>query len=77
VRERSGDYTAARSEAETSLKLAPNVDAYLVLARIDLQQKNLPQSASDVQSALRVEPKNPAALGMKQALESRGQQVQP
>ena len=32
--EQQGDSANARSEAQTSLRLQPNVDAYLVLARI-------------------------------------------
>jgi tetratricopeptide (TPR) repeat protein len=73
VRERSGSPAAARTEAQTSLKLAPNVDAYLVLARIELQANQLSASATDVAAALRLEPANAAALGMKTALTSRGQ----
>ena len=42
VRERSGTADDARAEAQTSLKLAPNVDAYLVLARLDLKADNSP-----------------------------------
>jgi tetratricopeptide (TPR) repeat protein len=76
VRERSGSTDEARAEAQSSLKLAPNVAAYLVLARLDLQGNQLSASASDVANALRLEPKNSAALGMKTALEARGQTVQ-
>ncbi len=75
VRERSGSADDARAEAEASLKLAPNVDAYLVLARLDLQANQLPASASDVAAALKLEPANAAALGMKTALEARGQSL--
>ena len=73
VRERSGATAAARTEAQTSLRLAPNIGAYLVLARLDLQANQLPASASDVANALRLEPANSAALGMKTALAARGQ----
>ncbi len=75
VREQSGDFDAARAEAQTSIKLKPNVNAYLVLARIDLQQDSLPAAAVDVSNALRLEPTNPAALGMRTAIQNRGQQV--
>jgi tetratricopeptide (TPR) repeat protein len=75
VRERSGSSDDARTEAQTSLKLSPNVDAYLVLARLDLQANQLPESASDVAAALKLEPANSAALGMKTALQSRGQSL--
>jgi len=75
VRERSGSADDARAEAQTSLKLAPNVDAYLVLARLDLQSSQLPASAADVAAALKLEPANAAALGMKTALQFRGQSL--
>ncbi len=73
VREQSGDDTEARNEAMASLRLKPNVNAYLVLARLDLKKNDLPASASDVSNALRLEPANSAALGMKTALQNRGQ----
>jgi tetratricopeptide (TPR) repeat protein/TolB-like protein len=73
VRERSDAAADARTEAGTSLQLAPNVTAYLVLARLDLQANRLSDSAADVANALRLEPANFAALGMKTALASRGQ----
>jgi tetratricopeptide (TPR) repeat protein len=63
----------ARAEAQNSLQLAPNVAAYLVLARIDLQINQLSESAYNVANALRLEPNNSAALGMKTALAARGQ----
>ena len=75
VREQSGDANQARMEANASLRLRPNVEAYLVLARLDLQANNLPASAQSVQAALRLEPANPAASGMRQALRSRGQNL--
>jgi tetratricopeptide (TPR) repeat protein/TolB-like protein len=75
VRERSGSTDEARAEAQASLKLSPNVAAYLVLARLDLQAQQLPAAATDVSNALRVAPKDPAALGMKSTLEARGQSV--
>jgi len=75
VRERSGSTNEAREEAETSLRLVPNVPAYLVLARLALQANRLDESAYDVSHALLIDPKNPAALGMKTALEAHGQSV--
>lgn len=75
IREQSGHPAEARKEAEISLRLRPNVAAYLILARIELAANQLAASASDVGNALRLEPKNSAALGMKQALQSRGQSL--
>jgi tetratricopeptide (TPR) repeat protein len=73
VREQSGDEAAARNEAQASIKLAPNVNAYLVLARLDLRKNDLAASAANVANALRLEPASPAAAGMRTALQNRGQ----
>jgi tetratricopeptide (TPR) repeat protein len=73
VREHSGSPADARQEAEASLKVHPNVEAYLVLARLELQANHMPESASEVSKALQLEPGNAAAQGMKQALQARGQ----
>jgi Tfp pilus assembly protein PilF len=73
VRERSGSTAEARTEAQTSLNLHPNVPAYLVLARLDLQANQPASSASNVIKALQLDPKDSAARGMRQALEARGQ----
>jgi tetratricopeptide (TPR) repeat protein len=75
VRERSEDLKAARNEAQQSLSLAPNVAAYLVLAKLDLESNQLSAAANEVSAALRIEPANANAQGMKQAVEARGQQV--
>ena len=75
VRTRTGNIDDARTEAQASLKLQPTVDAYLVLAKIELQAKQLTASAADVSNALKLDPKNPAALAMRQALLARGQRI--
>ena len=75
VREVSGDAAQARSEAATSLKLQPNVAAWMVLARIDLAANLLPASADDVSHALLIEPTNFAAIAFRQVLRQRGQNV--
>ncbi|MDP9038965.1 MAG: tetratricopeptide repeat protein [Acidobacteriota bacterium] len=75
VRERSGAPADARAEAQTSIRLGPSVAAYLILARLDMQSDKLAESAADVAHALRLEPANSAALGMKTALAARGQSL--
>ena len=75
VREHSGDANSARQEAQRSLALSPNVSAHLVLARLDLATNQLGTAATEVSQALKLEPANANARGMKLALESRGQQV--
>ncbi len=76
VRQLSGSLDEARTEAQTSVRLAPNAPAYLVLARVEMNKNELAAAVSDVQSALRLEPKNAAALGMRQELQSKSQVVQ-
>ncbi len=75
IRERTGERDEARAEAQKSLQLAPNVAAHLVLARLDLLTSQLPAAAQEVQAALRIAPTDANARGLKQAVESRGQQV--
>jgi tetratricopeptide (TPR) repeat protein len=75
VREHEGDTKEARTEAAESLKAQPNVTAYLVLGRLDLQANQKPAAAADVSSALKLEPQNSAARTLKQQVESKGQPV--
>jgi tetratricopeptide (TPR) repeat protein len=75
VREHEGDAREARAQATESLKTQPNVNAYLVLARLDLQANQKPAAAADVSGALKLEPQNPVARGIKQQIESKGQPV--
>ena len=75
VRERDGDTKEARVQAEESLKTQPNVTAYLVLGRLDLQANQKPAAAADVSSALKLEPQNSAARGLRQQIENKGQPV--
>jgi uncharacterized protein HemY len=75
VREQGGDAQAARAHAAESLKTQPNVTAYLVLARLDLQANQKPAAADDVSSALKLEPQNAAARALRQQIESKGQTV--
>ena len=75
IREQSGNTAEARTEAQTSIKLKPNAEAYLVIARLELQANQNAASASAVSNALKIEPNNTAAQGMKQALQARGQSL--
>ena len=75
VRQESGNLPEARSEAQASLSIAPNIDAYLILARLELSANNLQASAADVKSALSLDPSSGAAQGMRSALASRGQAI--
>lgn len=77
VREQSNDMAEARKEALTSLRLQPNAPALLVLARMDAAQNQPKVAADEVSQALQLDPKNTAALALRQVLESRGQTVRP
>ena len=61
VLEKKGDVANARAEAQTSVRLKPNVDALLVLARLDLKQNQVQSAAGEVDRALALEPANSAA----------------
>jgi tetratricopeptide (TPR) repeat protein/TolB-like protein len=73
VREQSGTLDDARTEALVAINIKPSVDAYLVLARIDLQKNDLPAAAAEVQKALQLEPANAAAIAVRDQLIQRGQ----
>jgi tetratricopeptide (TPR) repeat protein len=75
LREASGDAAKARDEAKTSLIMKPNVAALLVLARLDLAEKQPGASAEDVSRALKIEPTNAAAIALKLVLQEHGQTV--
>ena len=66
--EKKGDLTNALAEAQTSARLQPNVDALLVIARIDLKKNLFQSAAGEVDRALALEPANPAALALKRDL---------
>jgi Flp pilus assembly protein TadD/TolB-like protein len=63
--EKKGDLPNARTEALTSVRLQPNVDALLVLARLDLKQSQLQSAASEVDRALALQPSDETAQALK------------
>lgn len=69
VREKSGQKAEARTEAQNSLRLKPNVAAYLVLARLDLADKNVPAAVEDVNHATTLDPHNPQAIALRMSLQ--------
>ena len=66
--ERKGDANNAWSEAQTSIRLQPNVDALLVLARLELKKNQVQSAAGDVDRALALEPANASALALKREI---------
>ncbi len=75
IRERTADRDAARTLAQRSIALHDNPSAHLVLARLLLLASQVPAAAGEVGAALRLDPKNPEAGGLKQAVIARGGQV--
>jgi tetratricopeptide (TPR) repeat protein len=71
VRERAGDTDAARKEAQAALDRQPNLDAYLVLTRLDLAANQLPQARDEDDQAIKLDPSNRAAKDLRKAIESR------
>jgi Flp pilus assembly protein TadD len=69
--EKKGDVSNARAEAQTSVRLKPNVDGLLVLARLDLKQNQVQSASGEVDRALALEPANSAALTLKQDIASK------
>ena len=69
--EKKGDVAGARAEAQTSVRLKPNVDGLLVLARLDLKQNQVQLAAGDVNRALALEPANTTALALKRDITTR------
>src|SRR5258708_1364566 len=65
VLESSQDNTGARNEARESLRLSPSVEAYLVLARLDLAENHPATAEQNVDRALALDPTNTAAASLK------------
>lgn len=80
VLESSQDAQGARNEARASIRLKPNSDAYLVLARLDMADNNLSAAEQDVAHVLLIDPTNAAAVSLKQDIATamgRKPQLQP
>ncbi len=71
VLEKKGDLVNARAEAQTSVRLQPNVDGLLVLARLDLKQSQLESAASEVNRALALQPADATAQALKRDIAAK------
>lgn len=71
VHEYAGNGSLAQQEADKSLQMQPNVNAYLVLARIALGQHSFQIAQQNVEHALALDPKNSAAQGILQAVQTQ------
>lgn len=72
VRLKTGDFAAAKSEADASLKIAPNGLAYVVLASVQMNQNQLAAAAASTSQALRLQPQDKTAQRLQQMLKQRG-----
>lgn len=66
-----GDLAGARREVNLSLKVQPDVSAYLLLARIDLREDHPQAAAADVEFALALDSSSAAALALKREVAAR------
>ena len=71
ILEKKGDLPGARTEAQTSVRLQPNVEGYLVLARLSLKQNQVQQAAVDLDRALTLDPKNEVAVALKREVTAK------
>jgi tetratricopeptide (TPR) repeat protein len=68
ILEARGEYAAARNEANAANHLAPSVQAYLVLARVEMKQQRSDAALAAVDQALKIEPANTRALDLRRQL---------
>jgi tetratricopeptide (TPR) repeat protein len=71
VRERAGDPDAARKEAIASNQRKPNLEAYMVLARVDLATNNLTQARDEANEAVKLDASSRAAKDLRKSIENR------
>lgn len=71
VRERTGDTASARREASEALQIAPSVDAYLVLGRLDIADNHIDDASREIQAALRLDPANRPAQELNRQIEAK------
>ncbi|HEV8525088.1 MAG TPA: tetratricopeptide repeat protein [Terriglobales bacterium] len=76
--ERNQNTAGARREARTAIRLQPSAEAYLVLARLDLQDNNPEAAGEQVAHALALEPANAAAVALRREIAAKlAQKSQP
>lgn len=71
------DPAAARSEAQSALRLQPSPDVYLLLARLDLKDNNVGAASDEVNRALALDPGNALAQALKREITARLAQKTP
>ena len=68
ILEARGETTAARNVANAANHLAPSVQAYLTLARIEIKQQRNDEAVAAIDQALKIEPANSRALELRRQL---------
>jgi Tfp pilus assembly protein PilF/TolB-like protein len=68
VLENDHDIIGARNEARISLRLQPTADAYLVMARLDLDENNSASAEQNIDHALALDPANTTAATLKREI---------
>jgi tetratricopeptide (TPR) repeat protein len=71
VHEHVGSTELAAREATQSIQRKPNVPAYLVLARVSLEQHNPAAARQNINQVLKLDPGNSAAKGILQAINAQ------
>ena len=66
-----GDSAEARAEAEAALRLQESVEAYLVLARLDLRENRTDAAVQNINRVLQLEPRNVIAQDLKRTLAAK------
>ena len=66
-----GDDQHSRTEAEAALRLRESVDAYLLLARLDLRQGKTEAASQEVNRALQLDPSNSPGQDLKRSLAAK------
>lgn len=69
--EASGDTREARAQAEAALRIHESVDAYLILARLDLRENRMEAATQNINRVLQLEPANPTAQDLKRTLTAK------
>ncbi len=69
--EANNDVAGARTEAESSIRLKPTVEAFIVLAKADLRDNKVDAAAKSVDRALSLDAANSAAAELKRSIAAK------
>jgi tetratricopeptide (TPR) repeat protein len=69
--EAQGNNSEARAQSEAALRVRESAEAYLILARLDLQENKMQAAAQNINRALQLEPGNSAGQDLRRSLAAR------